>query len=111
LTTNVTPVVLQPGATLTVGNVTYITGPANSQTIIKRAVFTNITAGAVSFTVSRTPSGGVGLEIIYGRSIAANTTDLAPELSNMVLNPGDTIQAAASAGASIHMFASGFIAS
>jgi hypothetical protein len=96
---------------LTVGNVTYITGAANSKTIIKRAVFTNATAGAVTFAVSITPSGGAGLEIIYNRSLAANASDLAPELSNWVLNGGDTVQAVASAGASIHMFASGFVAS
>lgn len=111
MTTNVTPAVLQPGAALTVGALPYITGAANSQTIIKRAVFTNITGSAVTITVSRTPSGGSPLVIIDVQSIAANSTYLAPELANMVLNAGDTISALASTGAAINVFASGFLAS
>jgi hypothetical protein len=111
LTTNVTPIVLQAGATLTVGNVVYITGAVGSLTIIKRVVFTNITAGVVFFTAVRTPFGGAGLEIIFARSLPAGGSDLAPELSNMVLNAGDTISAVATAAASIHIFASGFISS
>lgn len=111
MTTNVTPAVLQPGAVLTTSAVAYVTGTANSQTIIKRAVFSNITAGAVTITVSRTPSGGSPLIIIDVQSIAGNATYLAPELANMVLNAGDTITALASAGAAINVFASGFVAS
>lgn len=114
MTTNVTPAVLQPGTVLTVGAVAYVTGVAASQTIIKRAVFSNATAGAVTITVYRVISGGtagVTNVIINARSIAANGTDLAPELANMVLNPGDTIQALAGAAASINVFASGFVAS
>jgi hypothetical protein len=113
MTTNVSPAVLQPGAVLTASPLAYVTGQANSQVIIKRAVFTNTTSGAVTFTVYRVPSSGTpatGEIIISARSIAANGTDLAPELSNMVLNAGDTIQAEASAATSINMFASGFVA-
>jgi hypothetical protein len=111
MTTNINPSTLQPGAVLTTSPVAYVTGAANTQTIIKRAVFTNITAGAVTITVSRTPSGGSPLVIISVRSVAGNSTDLAPELANMVLGGGDTINAFASAGASINVFASGFVAS
>ena len=111
MTTNVNPAVLQPGAVLTTSTVTYITGAANSQTIIKRVVFTNVTAGAVTITVFRTPSGGSPLTIIDVQSIPGNATYLAPELANMVLSGGDTIGAQASAGASINVFASGFVAS
>jgi hypothetical protein len=113
MTTNVTPAVLQAGVVLTTSAVAYITGPANSQVIVKRAVFNNTTAGAVTFTVYRVPSGGsvgTGNQIISARSISAGGTDLAPELANMVLNAGDTVQALASAGTSINMFASGFVA-
>jgi hypothetical protein len=114
MTTNVTPAVLAPSAQLTAGVVTYITGTANAQTIIKRAVFTNVTAGAVTFTVWRVPSGGTSGStnlLIDARSIAAGGTDLAPELANMVLYAGDTIQAEASAATSINFTASGFVAS
>ncbi len=113
MTTNVTPAVLQPGATLTVSAAAYITGVANSQLIIKRVVFSNPTGGAVTFTVYRVPNAGtpvVGNEIIPARSIAAGGTDLAPELLNAVLNAGDTIQALASAATSINIFAFGLLA-
>lgn len=113
MSTSISPAVLQAGAVLTTSAATYITAAANSQTIIKRAVFTNVTGGAVTFTVYRVPSGGsavTGNEIIPARSIAAGATDLAPELSNMVLNAGDFIAALASTGTSINMFASGFVA-
>lgn len=114
MTTSVTPAVLQPGTPLTVAAAAYVTGATSSQTIIKRAVFNNSTAGAVTFTVWRVPGGGTpvaGNMIINARSIAASGSDLAPELANMVLNGGDTIQALASAGASINVFVSGFVAS
>lgn len=114
MTTNVTPVVLQAAGSLTTSAAVYITGAANSQTIIKRVVFNNITGGALTITVYRVPAGGSALpgnQIISTRSIAANSTDLAPELAGMVLDAGDTIQALASAAASIAMFASGYVAS
>jgi hypothetical protein len=111
MTTSASPAVLQPGVVLTTSSAPCVTGASASQTVIKRAVFTNVTAGAVTFTVTRTPSAGAPLTIINARSIAAGGTDLAPELANMVLNAGDIIAALASAGASINVFASGFVTS
>lgn len=111
MTTNVSPAVLQPGVVLTASQVSYITGAALSQTIIKRAVFANTTGGSVTITAWRLPSGGAALIIIPPRAVTANSTDLAPELANMVLNAGDAIQCEASAATSINFFASGFIAS
>lgn len=114
MTTNVSPAVLQAGAQLTTAAVAYVTGAASVQTIIKRVVFTNTTATAVPLTVYRVPSGGTAgatNEIISGRSVPANGTDLAPELANLVLNAGETIQAMAGAAAAVNVFASGFVAS
>ncbi len=114
MTTNVSPAVLQSGATLTTVAAAYVTCAANVQTILKRTVFTNVAAGAVTFTVYRVLNAGAPTtanEIIVARSIAAGGTDLAPELTNMVLNPGDTIQCLASANTSINVFSSGFVAS
>jgi hypothetical protein len=114
VTTNVNPAVLQAGATLTTAAAAYITCASNVQTILKRTVFTNTTGGAITFTVYRVPNAGApatGNEIIVARSIAAGGTDLAPELTNMVLNAGDTIQCLASANTSINVFSSGFVAS
>tara|TARA_R110000868_G_scaffold143298_1_gene361346 strand:- start:5031 stop:5375 length:345 start_codon:yes stop_codon:yes gene_type:complete len=114
MTTNVTPAVLCAATQITNAAATYITGAAASQTIIKRAVFNNITAGAVTITVYRVASGGSAgttNEVISARPVSAGATDLAPELANMVLNAGDTIQAKASANTSVNMTASGFISS
>lgn len=113
MTTSVTPAVLQPGAQLTTSAVTYITGAANSQTIIKRAVFTNTGTVATTITAWRVVnlgSAGVTNEIIPVRPISANATDLAPELANMVLNSGDIIQCSAGTVSAVNFFASGFIA-
>lgn len=113
MTTNVTPAVIQPGTTVATVATPYMVGQANAQTIIKRAVFTNTGTVANSLTVYRVPSGGtaaVGNELFL-RSIGGQSTDLAPELSNMVLNAGDSIQALVNTGTvGVNVFASGFIA-
>lgn len=117
MTTNVSPVVLvnppTGNAQLTTGAVTYITGVAGSQTIIKRVVFSNVTATAATITVWRVPTGGTAgatNQIISVQSVAANSTYLAPELANMVLNGGDVIQALASVAATVDIFGSGYVA-
>lgn len=104
----ISPAVLQPGVALptTAGGV--VTSPANTVAIIKRAVCANITGAAVTIALYRVPSGGAALLIVPNRAISANGTDLLPELTNMVLNAGDSIEAQASAAASINFFASGF---
>lgn len=112
MTVTVTPAVFCPSTQITTGAVAYVTGPANGQALIKRAVFTNITAGAVTITVYRVASGGSPGSaniVIDARPVPALGTDLAPELSNMVLSAGDTIQALASANTSINLTVSGFI--
>lgn len=111
MATNVDAAVLNAGVQITTGAVAYITGGANTKTVIRRAVFNNITGGAVTITVRRTPSGGGALDLITARPVAASGTDLAPELANMVLNGGDTISCLASANTAINFFASGFVTS
>lgn len=114
MTTSITPAVLQRGIQLTATAAVYITGGPNSLTIIKRAVFTNITGAAVTYSVWRVfASGTQGAtnQIIPPRTIAAGSTDLAPELAGMMLGAGDTIQCLASAAASVNMFASGYVTS
>jgi len=114
MTTNVSPAVLAQSVTLTTGAVVYITGPANSQVIIKQAVFSNFISSAATFTVWHVPSGGTPINanlLINQRSIPAFPgTDLCPELINMVLAPGDTIQCGANTATAVNFTASGFIA-
>lgn len=110
--TTVVPQVLQPGLVLTASPVNAVIGQANSQTVIKRAVFVNTTTVAVTITAFRVLSAGtagVTNEIIPARSLAAGATDLAPELAGMVLNGSDTIQCQAGTTAVVNFFASGFV--
>lgn len=100
--------VLQPGIVLTTSAVAVVTSAPNTHSVIKRAVCSNITAGSVTVTISRLAVGGGALVIVPARSISTNGTDLLPELTNMVLNPGDIIEAQASANTSINFFASGY---
>ncbi|HVX58076.1 MAG TPA: hypothetical protein VHA37_10245 [Candidatus Saccharimonadales bacterium] len=107
----ISPAVLQPGTTLSTSAASVITAAANTQAIVKRAVVSNPAAGAVTFTVYRVPVSGTPVasnEIIPARSIPAGGTDLCPELTNLVLNAGETVQALASTGSSLNFFASGF---
>ena len=105
---SINPAVLNPGTVLATTTSAVITSAANTQSIVKRAVAANVASGAVTITVTRTPSGGSALTIVPARSISAGATDLLPELTNMTLNPGDAISAFASSAASINFFASGF---
>jgi len=105
--------VLSPTVPVTNAAATYITGAANSQTLIKRAVVTNITGGAITFNLWRVPSGGTAVNgnlVLNTQSVGANSQYLLPELANMVLYAGDTIQIQASANTSLNFTASGFTA-
>lgn len=110
MTTNVSPAVLQPGILLTGTADVLITAGANSQTIIKRAVFANTSTAAAMFSVLRQAAGSTPLAIIPPRSIAANSTDLAPELVNSVLNGGDELIANVGTVVAIDAFLFGYVA-
>lgn len=100
----ISPAVLQGGVVLGTSAAAIVTGAASQLAIVKRAVFTNFSGSAASLTVYRVPSGGTpgnATEIIAAQSLAPGQAYVAPELANAVLNPGDTIQAFASAGTSI----------
>lgn len=90
------------------------TSPANTTTIIKRAVFTNTSAGARTVTVHVVPSGGaasVSTMLINGQALAippgAGSSYVAPELAGVVLNSGDSLQCFADAAASVTLNANG----
>ena len=103
--------VLNSGQVLTTTSAALYTAPALTTVGIKNAVFSNVTAGAITITVNRVPSAGsptASNQIISAQSIAANSTYLAPELANLVLAPGESIYAKASALTSINAFLSGF---
>ncbi len=113
MATTVNFAVLSPAVQLVATPTTLITGAAGSQTQIKRAVFTNVGTVATTITAWRAAFGtvpDVTNEIIPTRPIAANSTDLAPELAGMVLNGGDIISAQAGTITAVNFFASGIVA-
>lgn len=90
------------------------TSPVNAVTIIKRAVFTNTSAGVRAVTVHVVPSGGAvsnATMLINGQSLAippgAGSSYVAPELAGIVLQAGDTLQCFADVAASVTLNANG----
>jgi hypothetical protein len=90
------------------------TGPVNTATIIKRAVFTNTSAGARTITAHVVPSGSTvsnATMLINGQSLSippgAGSSYVAPELAGVVLSGGDTLQCFADAAAGVTMSVNG----
>ena len=90
------------------------TAPANTVTIIKRAVFTNTSAGARTITAHVVPSGGSvanATMLINGQALAvppgAGSSYVSPELAGVVLNAGDTLQCFADAATSVTLSVNG----
>lgn len=99
-------------AQLTTTTAPVLTVASGVHAVIKSALFTNITGSAATVTVYRVPSGdtaGSDNAVLLSFSVAANTAYIARELQNIVLGPGDSIQAKASAGASINVWLDGFV--
>lgn len=90
------------------------TSPANTITIIKRAVFTNTSAGARTITAHVVPAGASvsnSTMLINGQSLAippgAGSSYVSPELAGIVLNAGDTLQCFADAAAGVTLTVNG----
>lgn len=99
--------------TLTAAAAAYVTATAAQKVIIKQATFTNTDAVARTITVHRVPSGGAaatGNMIIQAASLSAGQSYDPPSLKNLVLNPGETLQALASTATVVNFFASGLTA-
>lgn len=111
--TSVVPVVLCASTALTNADVAYITAAAG-QTMIRAAIVTNITGGAITFDMWRVPSGGSSADgnlLLKTQSVPATGRYIVSELLNMVLLVGDTIHIQASANTSLNFTASGWLSS
>lgn len=87
---------LVSGSQLTGAAATYYTAPTNTKATIKSAVLTNTTGGAVACTVYLVPSAGTAgatNTLISAYNVAAGAAYTCPELINMVIEAGGTIQA------------------
>lgn len=100
---------LVPGSQLTTSAVVYYTVPTLTTTIITQMTLTNTTAGAVSATISIVNGAGAPAAInqLAIVNLAAYETKAVGTANKHIMSPGFTIQALASAGASITIKASG----
>lgn len=105
----VIPTVLIPAAQLTNAAATQYTS-TNITTIIDSFKLVNVTAGAVTATVS-IGADAAGTRFISARSLAPGETYNCPEMVGQVLIAGQTIQAYASANTSVNIRASGRLVS
>lgn len=112
MTVRATPIVRNVQLPAAVG--VQFTGPVNTVTIIKRAVFTNTSAGVRTVTAHVVPSAGAvanSTMLINGQSLAippgAGSSYVAPELAGVVLGAGDTLQCFADAAAGVTMNVNG----
>lgn len=100
---------LVPGSVLSATAISYYLCPANSAVVIKRGDFCNTTGGAVSVSAYIVPAGGAAgtaNTLISGFSVGAGVTYVSPELSGLVMAPGDTLQAL---GAGVTFIVSGIV--
>lgn len=101
---------LVAGVQLTVAAVPYYAAPTGTTSVVKRGIFSNVTAAPVTITVNVVPSGGSAAltnQVINARTLAPFETYVSPELAGVVLDPGDAIVALASVATSVVFLASG----
>lgn len=98
-------------AQLTTSAAAVYTAPTAVHAVVKKATFTNTSGSAVTLSVYRVPSGGSALPgntVISAMSLAAGQAYVAQELDNVVLGPGDSIEAFASAATAVVAMLNGF---
>lgn len=98
---------LQPGITLTSSLASIFSSGAGTA-VVSSGVLSNPTSASVSFKIQIQRSGGDALDLVPERSILANSTDLLPELGNLVLSNGDALLAS---GAGIVCVLNGYLMS
>ena len=97
------------GQQLTASTATYYTAGTN-RTRIDKMTICNTTGTARTFDLHIVPSGGAASasnQVIDAKSVGAGETYLCPEVVGHWLEPGDTIQAVASAASALSIVASG----
>lgn len=91
---------------LTNADALYYTVPANTTGVIKRATFTNTSAGAVTITANIVPTGGLSSasnRVIDPQSttLAAGQTYVAPELAGKTMPAGTMVRLLASSSTAV----------
>ena len=102
--------VLQPGVVLGTATAPIYTVPGGKSAWVKRALFVNTSAAAVTITVTLTRAGGSALTIISNQSLGPNVAYVSPELSSLALAAGDIVSASAGTAAVVNAVMSGLTA-
>lgn len=98
------------GSQLTTDAVAYYTAPRGTRCVIKRLSLTNTSAGPVTVTIYLVPSqysAAADNTLTSARSLAAGETWDCLSAEGHVIEAGGTVEALASAGASITIIGSG----
>ena len=103
----ITLATLTAGAVVGASVVTLYTAPALTHAKVTAAVFTNPTGAPTALTIQVSRTGGTTLTLISAMPLSAGQAYPSPELSGLVLNPGDTVTAQATVAASINVQMSG----
>jgi hypothetical protein len=109
--TTVTPGILT-SQQLASGDVTVYTVPANKAAKLAKLVLSNVSASAVTVSVSIVPSGGTvdgTHRVVSGYSLAAGDTTTITEVEGCWLGQGDLVSINTSAGTSVDVLLSGLV--
>jgi uncharacterized protein YxjI len=93
------PVILTPTSPLASTLTEVYAVPANGKVVVKRAAFVNVSNAPQTFTVYRVPSSGSAVDgniMIKEFRLSAGESYVTPELTNLVLTAGDSLQMLAS---------------
>ena len=110
----ITPVRMASAAYIPTSLTTLYTCPSSTVNgaVVRKAVFNNVSGTSASFTLYVVPTGGTAgasNQVISSVTVQNGSEPyIAAELGNLVLNPGDTIQALASTASAIVAMISGF---
>jgi hypothetical protein len=110
---SISPAVLVPTTALAAAAAAIYTVPANGQSVVKSAVFTNIDTVTRTITVHRVPSGGsvtTANMMVSAYRLSPGQDYTARALTNLVLNAGDAIHAFADSANKVNVTVSGFTA-
>lgn len=106
--------ILASGQVAGTGDTTVYTVPASSAVKVATAVLTNVSAGAVTVSVSVVPSGGSvdgTHKVVSAYSLAANDSTKLTEVEGAMLDAGAFISINASVGASVNYLFTGAVSS
>ena len=91
------PSTLYSAASIPIAKTDVVVAETATKRIIRKATFTNISGGALTFDLYFDPTGGSEVQLLDTKSLADMETYSCPDIEGHVLEPGGTIALVASA--------------